>query len=388
MLEMKEQAIQNRYEFIMLFDVENGNPNGDPDADNMPRTDPETSIGLVTDVCLKRKIRNYVELAKEGEAGYNILIKADRELNAKFTDAYSACGLETTKKGKNSDDVKKAQEYICENYYDVRTFGAVMSTGNDPCGIVRGPVQINFTDYTVCGVVENVNRFCEFAWSEVYAPYSSNAIANKVEAGETQGNHIITILAHSSDDFEKIRNEVARGVAQINTTLGERELQLMGQPDNFRTQLNRKFANSYENLNAAYWKYGIMIIVILLVPAINLSGLTHTRMRRRLEELGIRKSFGATQGELVWQVLNENFVLTLIGGMLGLGLSYLCLWLMSDWLLQTAWGATATMNVSMVSPVVFFVALCFCLVLNLLSAYIPAWRVAHTPIVDSLNQKL
>lgn len=141
---MKEQAIQNRYEFIMLFDVENGNPNGDPDADNMPRTDPETSIGLVTDVCLKRKIRNYVELAKEGEAGYNILIKADRELNAKFTDAYSACGLETTKKGKNSDDVKKAQEYICENYYDVRTFGAVMSTGNDPCGIVRGPVQINF----------------------------------------------------------------------------------------------------------------------------------------------------------------------------------------------------------------------------------------------------
>lgn len=250
------------------------------------------------------------------------------------------------------------------------------------------PVQINFTDYTVCGVVENVNRFCEFAWSEVYAPYSSNAIANKVEAGETQGNHIITILAHSSDDFEKIRNEVARGVAQINTTLGERELQLMGQPDNFRTQLNRKFANSYENLDAAYWKYGIMIIVILLVPAINLSGLTHTRMRRRLEELGIRKSFGATQGELVWQVLNENFVLTLIGGMLGLGLSYLCLWLMSDWLLQTAWGATATMNVSMVSPVVFFVALCFCLVLNLLSAYIPAWRVAHTPIVDSLNQKL
>jgi putative ABC transport system permease protein len=75
------------------------------------------------------------------------------------------------------------------------------------------PVLINFTDYTVCGVVENVNRFCEFAWSEVYAPYSSNAIANKVEAGETQGNHVVTILAHSSDDFEKIRNEVARGVA-------------------------------------------------------------------------------------------------------------------------------------------------------------------------------
>ena len=250
------------------------------------------------------------------------------------------------------------------------------------------PIQINFTTYTVCGVVEDVNRFCEFAWSEVYAPYSSNAIAGKVETGETQGNHIITILAHDAKDFEAIRNEVSRGIAQFNTTLGEKELQLMGQPDNFRTQLNRKFANSYENLDAAYWKYGIMIGIILLVPAINLSGLTHTRMRRRLEELGIRKSFGATQGELVWQVLNENFILTLIGGILGLVLSYLCLWLMGGWLLQTAWGATATMNVSMVSPVVFLVALGFCMAMNLLSAYLPAWRVAHTPIVDSLNQKL
>lgn len=250
------------------------------------------------------------------------------------------------------------------------------------------PILINFTNYTVCGVVEDVNRFCEFAWSEVYAPYSSNARANQAETGETQGNHIITILAHDAKDFETIRNEVSRGMAQLNTTMGEKESQLMGQPDDFRTQLNRKFANSYENLNAAFWKYGIMIGIILLVPAINLSGLTHTRMRRRLEELGIRKSFGATQGELVWQVLNENFVLTLIGGMLGLAFSYLCLWLMGGWLLQTAWGATATMNVSMLSPVVFLVALGFCMVLNLLSAYIPAWRVAHTPIVDSLNQKL
>lgn len=137
-------AIKNRYEFLMLFDVENGNPNGDPDAGNMPRTDPETSLGIVTDVCLKRKIRNFVEIAKEGETGYNILIKADRSLNSKFTDAYNELGLETKRKGKNVDDVKKAQKYICENYFDVRTFGAVMSTGDDPCGIVRGPVQLNF----------------------------------------------------------------------------------------------------------------------------------------------------------------------------------------------------------------------------------------------------
>lgn len=139
-----ENAIKNRYEFVMLFDVENGNPNGDPDAGNMPRTDPETSYGIVTDVCLKRKIRNFVELYKDGEEGYNILIKTDRSLNSKFTEAYTECDLKTKQKGKNADDVKTAQEYMCRNYFDVRTFGAVMSTGDDPCGIVRGPVQINF----------------------------------------------------------------------------------------------------------------------------------------------------------------------------------------------------------------------------------------------------
>ena len=137
-------ALENRYDFVMLFDVENGNPNGDPDAGNSPRIDVESGYGYVTDVCLKRKIRNYVELCMEGEPGYNILIKPDRSLNAKFTAAYEAMGLKTKNKGKNPDDVKTAREYMCRNYFDVRAFGAVMSTGDDPCGIVRGPVQINF----------------------------------------------------------------------------------------------------------------------------------------------------------------------------------------------------------------------------------------------------
>ncbi|WP_317855193.1 type I-C CRISPR-associated protein Cas7/Csd2 [Chakrabartyella piscis] len=137
-------ALNHAYQFVMIFDVENGNPNGDPDAGNSPRIDPETSHGLITDVCLKRKIRNYVELAKDGEAGYSILVKPDKALNTKFTEAYVAEELPTKAKGKNPDDVKTAQKYMCKNYFDVRTFGAVMSTGDDPCGIVRGPVQINF----------------------------------------------------------------------------------------------------------------------------------------------------------------------------------------------------------------------------------------------------
>lgn len=139
-------AIQNRYEFVMLFDVENGNPNGDPDAGNAPRIDPETNLGIITDVCLKRKIRNYVQLAAEDKQGYNILIKPDKSLNSKFEAAYKDLGLNIPKDTKSQvvSDVEAAQKFMCANYFDVRAFGAVMSTGNCSCGKVTGPVQITF----------------------------------------------------------------------------------------------------------------------------------------------------------------------------------------------------------------------------------------------------
>lgn len=137
-------AINNAYQFVMIFDVENGNPNGDPDAGNAPRIDSETNHGYITDVCLKRKIRNYVELVKEGEAGYNILIKPDRSLNSKFTEAYEAEGVPIAKGKASTDEMVQARDYMCRNYFDVRAFGAVMSTGDNPCGIVKGPVQLTF----------------------------------------------------------------------------------------------------------------------------------------------------------------------------------------------------------------------------------------------------
>jgi CRISPR-associated protein Csd2 len=135
--------INNRYEFVVLYDVENGNPNGDPDAGNMPRIDPETGFGIVTDVCLKRKIRNYVELVKGDAPGYRIHIKEGTPLNQNHEEAYIAVDL---KSGKKADlvGVDKARKWMCANFFDVRTFGAVMSTG-DNCGQVRGPIQINFS---------------------------------------------------------------------------------------------------------------------------------------------------------------------------------------------------------------------------------------------------
>ena len=143
------EAIKNRYDFVILFDVENGNPNGDPDAGNMPRIDPETGLGLVTDVCIKRKIRNYVELVKEDAPGYGIYIKDSVPLNRSDLKAYESLKVTDVKKAKKDDpDLdRRIRDFMCQNFYDIRTFGAVMTTFVKAalnCGQVRGPVQLGF----------------------------------------------------------------------------------------------------------------------------------------------------------------------------------------------------------------------------------------------------
>lgn len=145
------EIIKNRYEFVVLFDVENGNPNGDPDAGNLPRIDPESGYGIVTDVCLKRKIRNYVEAVKEDEDGYQIYIKEDVPLNRSDNEAYVHLGTDDKKvkelKKKDPDVDRKIRDYMCGRFFDIRTFGAVMTTFVKAalnCGQVRGPVQLSF----------------------------------------------------------------------------------------------------------------------------------------------------------------------------------------------------------------------------------------------------
>lgn len=136
-------ALENRYEFTLLFDVENGNPNGDPDAGNMPRMDPETSIGLVSDVCMKRKIRNYISLAKGDEQGWQIYVQESSVLSENRQGAYDSEDVSKIKDKK--EKTLKARKWMCNNFFDVRTFGAVMSTTTNNCGQVRGPVQLSFS---------------------------------------------------------------------------------------------------------------------------------------------------------------------------------------------------------------------------------------------------
>ncbi|ABB31307.1 CRISPR-associated protein, Csd2 family [Geobacter metallireducens RCH3] len=133
-------TIQNRYDFVLFFDVKDGNPNGDPDAGNLPRIDPETGHGLVTDVCLKRKVRNYVQLDKELSQGYDIFVKEKAILNNLIDEAHEQENVKAKEKGEKTE---AARQFMCGKYFDVRTFGAVMSTGKN-AGQVRGPVQLTF----------------------------------------------------------------------------------------------------------------------------------------------------------------------------------------------------------------------------------------------------
>jgi CRISPR-associated protein Csd2 len=144
-MKMYENAIKNRYEFVILYDVENGNPNGDPDAGNMPRIDPETGHGIVTDVCIKRKVRNYVDMVKEGQEGYGIYVTQDIPLNTQ-----DKKGVGAVADMPKADKSKGFRDYMCNTFFDIRTFGAVMTTAakdkelSNVAGQVRGPVQLAF----------------------------------------------------------------------------------------------------------------------------------------------------------------------------------------------------------------------------------------------------
>jgi CRISPR-associated protein Csd2 len=170
--------IQNRYDFQLLFDVKDGNPNGDPDAGNLPRVDPETGNGLVTDVCLKRKVRNYVMIKYGDSSPYEIYIKEKAILNKIHERAHEAVGSVIDKKDtkrKGGEKVDEARAWMCRNFFDVRTFGAVMSTGIN-CGQVRGPVQLTFA--------RSIDQVVPLEFS-----ITRMAVATEAEAEKQQGDN-------------------------------------------------------------------------------------------------------------------------------------------------------------------------------------------------------
>lgn len=172
-------SLNNRYDFVFLFDVKDGNPNGDPDAGNLPRLDAETGNGLVTDVSLKRKVRNYVGLSRGEQPPFDIYVKEKAVLTKQQEKAYLALGLDpkgTDGKRKGGDDVNAARDWMCKNFYDVRTFGAVMGLKEANCGQVRGPVQLTFARSVapVVALEHSITRM---------------AVATEAEAEKQQGDN-------------------------------------------------------------------------------------------------------------------------------------------------------------------------------------------------------
>ena len=215
--------IKNRYDFVILFDVENGNPNGDPDAGNMPRIDPETGYGLVTDVCLKRKIRNYVETLKEDAPdadNYRIYVKEGVPLNRSDAEALEHNGLtpkDDLKKAKKSDpDIdRKLRDYMCEHFYDIRTFGAVMTTfvkGALNCGQVRGPVQLSFARSVDPIVPQEVTITRVAITTEADAEKKNSEMGNK---------HIVPYGLYRAEGY------VSANLARKTTGFSEDDLKLL-----------------------------------------------------------------------------------------------------------------------------------------------------------------
>lgn len=214
------EPIRNRYDFVILFDVENGNPNGDPDAGNMPRVDPETGYGLVTDVCLKRKIRNYVETLKEDAPGYRIYIKDGVPLNRSDNEAIAALGIDGDLKAakKSTPDIdRKLRDWMCQNFFDIRTFGAVMTTfvkGALNCGQVRGPVQLGFAS-SVDPIVPQ-----EVTITRVAITTEADAEKKGTEMGR---KHIVPYGLYRAEGF------VSANLARKTTGFSDEDLQLLWQ---------------------------------------------------------------------------------------------------------------------------------------------------------------
>ena len=214
------EIIKNRYDFVVFFDVENGNPNGDPDAGNMPRIDQETGHGLVTDVCLKRKIRNYVEAACEGKEGYRIYVKERVPLERSNKEAFAYLGISDAEakdiKKKDPDADVKIRDFMCKNFFDIRTFGAVMTTFTAAklnCGQVRGPVQLGFA--------RSIDPIMP---QEVAISRLTVATENELESGKNTmlGRKFIVPYA-----LYRVEGHISANLARKTTGFSEEDLELL-----------------------------------------------------------------------------------------------------------------------------------------------------------------
>lgn len=263
---------------------------------------------------------------------------------------------------------------------------------------------VDFKQYRICGVVEDASFVTDRTYANFWMPYTllpkySPSFSAESSPEQFQDSYLgdmeAVMLASSASDIPVIEQKVAAWIEQLNRN-SERTFSAVGQPDRHWESTFRFWSNVEINFTKIACQYGAVFFILLLVPAVSLSGMTDSRMERRLAEMGIRRAFGAPVGNLIGQVLSENFLFTLLGGIMGLLFSYLLIFLTADWVMSIGQSYVAlppegtkvlfTPGMLMNLPV-FFIALLTCFVLNLMSALIPAWRASRRDIIYSLNAK-
>lgn len=281
----------------------------------------------------------------------------------------------------------KARKVFITRSYARKLFGTENAVGR--------PVVLNFSEYTVCGVIRDVSQIASIAYANIWLPLSLDPDYFDLRGfGNTQmlGGMKAIILARSSGDFARIKEGIASNMKKINSSLQEgTRLENYGEPD---THFRSLFRHGVDGIKGNILKGILILVAMLFVPAVNLAGTIASGMEGRLEEMGIRKAFGASRGKLMNQIICENFLLTFMGGVLGLIISYLVVITSSGWLMRligdsydfAEGGADFIVTPSMLfNPWIFLVALLMFLIINVLAASIPAYVSLRKNIIDSLT---
>ncbi|RHJ92431.1 ABC transporter permease [Parabacteroides bouchesdurhonensis] len=258
-------------------------------------------------------------------------------------------------------------------------------------------ISLNFRQYKVCGTVQDASYLTSRSYAQLWIPYTVSESYQQDTWGDTstQGGYFASVLVAPDADIEKVKQAAEDNVQRYSNTLPDYTFSMMGQPDYYWQSVLRTWEDNID-FGKLILQYALVFFILLLVPAVSLSGMTDLRMERRLAEMGVRRAFGAPVGALMKQILSENLFFTLLGGLLGLLFSYLLLFLTRDWVMQIGISFVETVHedAEIVIPAsmllnytVFGVALAVCFVLNLLSALIPAWRASRRQIIYSLNAK-
>lgn len=255
---------------------------------------------------------------------------------------------------------------------------------------------LNFEEYQVSGVVEDVPSIAQFCYAEMWIPFTNrpSQIQGSKWCDFILGHMQLYILAKKPGDFDAIRREAEENCRRYSANIPQYNFVLNEQPDTILRAWLRTDSFASPKFMKLFIQIFSVILLLLLVPSINLTGMTASRMKKRMEELGIRKAFGAQNRTLLLQILYENLLLTLLGGLIGLLISYGLIFILKGWLLGNYdWDGsslTASIDLSpgmLMNPAIFGYTLIFCLVLNLMSALVPAWHALRRPIVDALNDK-